>query len=106
MGTAGRDWIDSVKVCFDTGETFNNNQDIRQKTVCLARNTSNVLGVIGGTLENYFMNPNAWNLQGYTGFVWGGCAWVIFIWAYFRLPETKVNLALFLSEYVRGILTI
>ncbi|KEF58498.1 uncharacterized protein A1O9_06424 [Exophiala aquamarina CBS 119918] len=62
---------------------------LRQKTVCLARNTSNVLGVIGGTLENYFMNPNAWNLQGYTGFVWGGCAWIIFIWAYFRLPETK-----------------
>jgi SP family general alpha glucoside:H+ symporter-like MFS transporter len=66
----------------------------RQKTVCLARNTSNVLGVIGGTLENYFMNPNAWNLQGYTGFVWGGCAWIIFIWAYFRLPETKVRLSL------------
>ena len=50
-----------------------------------------MLGVIGGTLENYFMNPNAWNLQGYTGFVWGGCAWLVFIWAYFRLPETKVS---------------
>lgn len=35
------------------------------------------------------MNPEAWNLQGYTGFVWGGCAWIVFIWAYFRLPETK-----------------
>lgn len=62
---------------------------LRQKTVCLARNASNIAGVIGGTLENYFMNPQAWNLKGYTGFVWGGCAFVVFIWAYFRLPETK-----------------
>ena len=62
---------------------------LRQKTVCLARNASNITGVIGGTLENYFMNPEAWNLRGYTGFVWGGCAWLVFIWAYFRLPETK-----------------
>lgn len=65
---------------------------LRQKTVCLARNVSNITGVIGGTLENYFMNPQAWNLQGYTGFVWGGCAWLVFIWAYFRLPETKVRI--------------
>lgn len=35
------------------------------------------------------MNPEAWNLRGYTGFVWGGCAWIVFVWAYFRLPETK-----------------
>ena len=35
------------------------------------------------------MNPDAWNLQGYTGFIWGFCAWCVFIWAYFRLPETK-----------------
>lgn len=62
---------------------------LRQKTVCLGRNASNITGVIGGTLENYFMNPEAWNLQGYTGFIWGFCAWCIFIWSYFRLPETK-----------------
>ncbi|KAJ5464404.1 uncharacterized protein N7458_000090 [Penicillium daleae] len=62
---------------------------LRQKTVCLARNVSNILGVICGTLENYFMNPTAWNLKGYTGFVWGGCAILVFVWSYFRLPETK-----------------
>ena len=62
---------------------------LRQKTVCLARNVSNISGTIGGTLENYMMNPTAWNLRGYTGFVWGFCAWVVFVWAYFRLPETK-----------------
>ena len=35
------------------------------------------------------MNPTAWNLKGYTGYVWGGCAIIVFVWAYFRLPETK-----------------
>lgn len=28
---------------------------LRQKTVCLARNASNIAGVIGGTLEAYMM---------------------------------------------------
>lgn len=32
-----------------------------------ARNVSNITGVIGGTLENFMINPNAWNLRGYTG---------------------------------------
>lgn len=62
---------------------------LRQKTVCLARNVSNILGVCGGTLNNYMVNPNAWNFKGYTGFVWGGCAFAVFVWAYFRLPESK-----------------
>ena len=62
---------------------------LRQKTICLARNVSNILGVICGTLNNYMVNPQAWNLKGYTGFVWGGCATIVFVWAFFRLPETK-----------------
>lgn len=62
---------------------------LRQKTVCLARNAYYLAAVSFGTLENYFMNPQAWNLKGYTGFVWGAFAVLIFIWAYFRLPETK-----------------
>lgn len=35
------------------------------------------------------MMIGAWNLRGYTGFVWGGCATIMFCWAFFRLPETK-----------------
>lgn len=35
------------------------------------------------------MNPTAWNASGKTGFFWGGTALLTFIWAYFRLPETK-----------------
>lgn len=33
---------------------------------------------------------NAFNTNiGWPSFVWGGCAWVVFVWSYFRLPETK-----------------
>jgi MFS transporter, SP family, general alpha glucoside:H+ symporter len=42
---------------------------LRQKTVCLARNAYYICGVVGGTLENYFINPTAWDLKGYTGSV-------------------------------------
>ena len=30
-----------------------------------------------------------WNLQGKTGFLWGGTALAVFVWAFFRLPEIK-----------------
>lgn len=62
---------------------------LRQKTICIARNSYYVIGVIANVLEPYFMNPTQWNLKGYTGFVWGGTALCTFIWAFFRLPETK-----------------
>lgn len=62
---------------------------LRQKTVCLARNAYYVVSVIANVLEPYFMNPLQWNLKGYTGFVWGGLATLTWIWAYYRLPETK-----------------
>src|SRR5258708_933385 len=35
------------------------------------------------------MNPTEWNLKGYTGFIWGATAFATFVWAYFRLPETR-----------------
>ncbi|KAK9428408.1 hypothetical protein V1505DRAFT_349292 [Lipomyces doorenjongii] len=61
---------------------------LRQKTVCLARN-ANYLASFLCVMEPYFLNPTEWNLKGYTGFFWGGTALLTFIWAYFRLPETK-----------------
>ena len=35
------------------------------------------------------LNPTAGNWKGKTAFFWGGCAFVFFIWTFFRLPETK-----------------
>lgn len=62
---------------------------LRQKTICLARNSYYVVSVISQVLQPYFMNPTQWNLKGYTGFFWGSTALAVGVWAFFRLPETK-----------------
>ncbi|GMK59736.1 hypothetical protein CspeluHIS016_0803420 [Cutaneotrichosporon spelunceum] len=62
---------------------------LRQKTICLARNAYYIVSVISGVLQPYFMNPTQWNLKGYTGFIWGGTAFLTFVWLFFNLPETK-----------------
>ncbi|KAF8855164.1 maltose permease MAL31 [Acephala macrosclerotiorum] len=62
---------------------------LRQKTVCLARDSYYIISLISGVLEPYFMNPTEWNLKGYTGFIWAATAFATFVWAYFRLPESK-----------------
>ena len=38
------------------------------------------------------MNPQAWNLKGYIGFVWGGTYFGMFVWAYSRLPDQATPL--------------
>ncbi|KAJ6004823.1 general substrate transporter [Penicillium herquei] len=62
---------------------------LRQKTICLARNAYYLMNIVAGVLQQYFMNPTAWNLSGYTGFFWAGTAAIVYVWAFFRLPETK-----------------
>jgi hypothetical protein len=49
--------------------SFHFGQRVSNKTVCLTRNVSIILGIIRGTIENYFMNLEAWNLKGYAGYV-------------------------------------
>ncbi len=34
-------------------------------------------------------NNTAWNWGSYVGFFWAGMTALCFVWAYFRLPETK-----------------
>ncbi|KAJ9620737.1 hypothetical protein H2204_012147 [Knufia peltigerae] len=62
---------------------------LRQKTVCLARNAYYVFAVLSGVLQPYFLNPEALNFRGYTGFIWGTTAILTWVWAYYRLPETR-----------------
>ncbi|KAG9252440.1 maltose permease MAL31 [Emericellopsis atlantica] len=62
---------------------------LRQKTICLARNSYYIVAVISQVIQPYFMNPGELNLSGYTGFVWGSTAFLTFVWVWFRLPESK-----------------
>ena len=41
---------------------------LRQKTICIARNANGLVGIIAGILQQYFMNPQAWNFKGYVGY--------------------------------------
>lgn len=43
---------------------------LRGKTVGLARNLYNVVGIVSGILNTYMMNPTAWNWKGKAGFFW------------------------------------
>lgn len=62
---------------------------LRQRTVCLARNAYYIVHVVALMVQPYFMNPTQMDLKGYTGFFWGTTALLTFVWAWFRLPETK-----------------
>jgi SP family general alpha glucoside:H+ symporter-like MFS transporter len=64
---------------------------LRAKTTSLAWNVYNIFKIINGVLTPYMINPTAWNWQAKAGFFWGGLCLLSFIWAFFRLPETKAR---------------
>lgn len=62
---------------------------LRAQTTSLAWNVYNIFKIINGVLTPYMINPTAWNWQAKAGFFWGGLCLLSFVWAFFRLPETK-----------------
>lgn len=62
---------------------------LRQKTVVLARNTYNIVGIVTNILTPRMLNPAAWNWRAKTGFFWAGSCLMCLVWTYFRLPEPK-----------------
>ncbi|KFY69324.1 hypothetical protein V496_00326 [Pseudogymnoascus sp. VKM F-4515 (FW-2607)] len=62
---------------------------LRNKSVCLSRITYYIAQIISNVVNPYMLNPTAGDWKGKTGFVWGGCAFLFFIWTFFRLPEMK-----------------
>lgn len=64
---------------------------LRNKTVGLSRISYNIFSVTFGVLTPYMLNPTEWNWQGKVGFFWGPICALCFLWAWFRLPETKAR---------------
>lgn len=62
---------------------------LRSKSVSLSRIAYYIAQIITNAVNPFMLNPTAGNWKGKTGFFWGGCAFVFFIWTYFRLPEMK-----------------
>lgn len=62
---------------------------LRPLSVVLARTAYQLINIVSQVLYTYMMNPTAWNWLGKAGFFWGGTAFIVFVWAYFRVPEIK-----------------
>jgi MFS transporter, SP family, general alpha glucoside:H+ symporter len=62
---------------------------LRLKTIALGRNAFYVMSVINTVVAPYMLNPTEGNLKGKAAFPAGCFIFIIYIWGYFRLPETK-----------------
>lgn len=62
---------------------------LRNKSICISRISYYVAQILCNVINPYMLNPTAGDWRGKTGFFWGGCCFVFFIWTFFRLPETK-----------------
>ncbi|KAM5343979.1 hypothetical protein ACJ41O_012516 [Fusarium nematophilum] len=62
---------------------------LKAKTIVLARNFNNMAGLINNALMPRMLGRNSWNWGAKTGLFWAGWCLLIFIWAFFRLPEPK-----------------
>jgi SP family general alpha glucoside:H+ symporter-like MFS transporter len=62
---------------------------LKTKSIVLARNVYNVMGIVNGVIVPYMLNPTAWNWKGKAGFFWAGMCALCLLWTYFRLPEPK-----------------
>lgn len=62
---------------------------LRPLSVVLARVAYQVVNIVSQFLNTYMINPVEWNWSGKSGFFWGGTAFLVFVWSFFRLPEVK-----------------
>ncbi|KAJ5939082.1 Maltose permease MAL61 [Penicillium verhagenii] len=62
---------------------------LRTKSVALARAVYNIGVLVYGQLVPHMVQKAAWDWGAKSGFFCGGIMAIGFVWAYFRLPETK-----------------
>jgi SP family general alpha glucoside:H+ symporter-like MFS transporter len=62
---------------------------LRTKTIALSRNTYYLLNIVNTVVAPYMLNPANANLKGKAAFLPGALTVFMWIWAFFRLPETK-----------------
>ncbi|ORY56140.1 sugar porter family MFS transporter [Pseudomassariella vexata] len=62
---------------------------VRSKTIAIATAAQGLLGIVMTVAIPYMINPDQANMQGKLGFFFGGLAFLCYIWAFFRIPETK-----------------
>ncbi|POR38487.1 General alpha-glucoside permease [Tolypocladium paradoxum] len=62
---------------------------LRTKSVVLARNMYNIVGIATNIITPRMLNPSAWNWGAKSGFFWAGTCFACAVWTFFRLPEPK-----------------
>ncbi|KAF3025466.1 hypothetical protein E8E14_002679 [Neopestalotiopsis sp. 37M] len=62
---------------------------VRSKTIAVATAAQGVIGIIMTVAIPYMINPDQANMQGKLGFFFGGLAALCYVWAFFRVPETR-----------------
>lgn len=62
---------------------------VRSKTIATATAAQGILGIVMTVAIPYLISPAEANLQGKLGFFNAGLAGICWVWAYFRVPETK-----------------
>jgi SP family general alpha glucoside:H+ symporter-like MFS transporter len=62
---------------------------LRSKSVCLSHIAHYIANIICNVITAYMLIPTAGNWKSKTGFLWGACALVFFIWTFLRLSKTK-----------------
>lgn len=72
---------------------------LRSKTLALARISYYLVQIVGNVISPYMINPTEGNWKGKAGFFWAGSCGLILVWAFFRLPETKVSSPHICSEF-------
>ncbi|EEH07735.1 maltose permease [Histoplasma capsulatum G186AR] len=62
---------------------------LRGKTIAISTAIQAILGIVITVMIPYMINPDAGNMRGKIGFIFGGLASMSFVWTYFYVPETK-----------------
>lgn len=62
---------------------------LRAKSIVLARNFYNVIGILNNIITPRLVNPDSANWKGKAGFFWAGSCLLCIIYCYFRLPEPR-----------------
>lgn len=75
-------------VCYSLVPELSSNR-LRTKTIVLARNLYNVIGIINGVLVPHMVNSTSWNWGAKACLFYGGVVFLCLIWTFFRLPEPK-----------------
>ncbi|KAF1845867.1 sugar transporter [Cucurbitaria berberidis CBS 394.84] len=62
---------------------------VRSKSICLSRIAYYISQIINMVSYPYMINPTEGDWKGKVGYFYAGLAFLTFLWAFFRLPETK-----------------